>query len=134
MGLAGGRRFARRRGRLQTHLSETATTLIASEIERFNRLSAVRWSSASPMRPLHVINSLRLGDIAGRIERHFGWASGAWLTGLRILDWGCGGGLRLEALARLGASALGIDASAANETPARLHAQTEGASVEHRLG
>ena len=35
--------------------------IIASEIDRFNRLGATWWNNAGPMRPLHVINELRLG-------------------------------------------------------------------------
>jgi hypothetical protein len=34
-------------------------TIITSEIDRFDRLSATWWNSAGPMRPLHVINELR---------------------------------------------------------------------------
>ena len=109
-------------------------TVIASEIERFNRLSTTWWNSTGPMRPLHVVNTLRLGFIAGRIERHFGLAHGAPLTRLRILDLGCGGGLLSEPLARLGASVLGIDASAGNVAAARLHAAAAGISIEYRLG
>jgi len=109
-------------------------TVIASEIERFNRLSTTWWNSAGPMRPLHVVNTLRLGYIAGHIEQHFGLARGAPLKGLRILDLGCGGGLLSEPLARLGASVLGIDASAGNVAAARLHAATDNVSVEYRLG
>ncbi len=109
-------------------------TVIASEIERFNRLSATWWNSTGPMRPLHVVNTLRLSYIAGRIEQHFGLTRGAPLKGLRILDLGCGGGLLSEPLARLGASVLGIDASKGNVAAARLHAATEDVSVEYRLG
>jgi 2-polyprenyl-3-methyl-5-hydroxy-6-metoxy-1,4-benzoquinol methylase len=36
------------------------TTIVAKEMERFNRLSATFWNSAGPMRPLHVLNDLRL--------------------------------------------------------------------------
>ena len=118
----------------QRPLSETTVTVIASEIERFNRLSATWWNSTGPMRPLHLVNTLRLGYIAGRIEQHVALSRGAPLKGLRILDLGCGGGPLSEALARLGANVLGIDASAGNAAAARLHAATEGVSVEYRLG
>lgn len=109
-------------------------TVIASEIERFNRLSTTWWNSAGPMRPLHVVNALRLEYLRCRIEQHFGLAPGAPLTGLRILDLGCGGGLLSEPLARAGADVVGIDASAGNVAAARLHAGTEDVAVEYRLG
>ncbi len=113
-------------------------TVIASEIERFNRLSATWWHGTGPMRPLHVVNTLRLGYIAGRVEQHFGprleLTRGSPLKGIRILDLGCGGGLLSEALARLGASVLGIDASPGNVAAARLHAAAEGIAIDYRLG
>lgn len=109
-------------------------TVIAAEIERFNRLSTTWWNRTGPMRPLHVVNALRLGYIAGRVEAHFGLAQGASLKGLRVLDVGCGGGLLSEALARLGADVVGIDASAGNIAAARLHAASEAVTVEYRLG
>jgi 2-polyprenyl-6-hydroxyphenyl methylase/3-demethylubiquinone-9 3-methyltransferase len=109
-------------------------TVIASEIERFNRLSTTWWKTEGPMRPLHVVNALRLGYIAGRIEQHFGLSHGAPLDGIRILDLGCGGGLMSEPLARLGASVVGIDASVGNVAAARRHAAAEKVTVEYRLG
>ena len=109
-------------------------TAISSEIERFNRLSTTWWNSTGPMRPLHVVNALRLGYVVERIESHFGLSREASLAGLRILDVGCGGGLLSEPLARLGAHVVGIDASPGNVAAARLHAASQGVTVEYRLG
>jgi 2-polyprenyl-6-hydroxyphenyl methylase/3-demethylubiquinone-9 3-methyltransferase len=110
-------------------------TAIASEIERFNRLSATWWNSDGPMRPLHVVNALRLGYVVEQIRLHRGLASiDNALAGLRILDVGCGGGLLSEPLARMGASVVGVDASPGNVAAARLHAQAQGVAVDYRLG
>ena len=109
-------------------------TVISAEIERFNRLSATWWNSTGPMRALHVVNTLRLGYITDRIEQHFGLARGAPLAGIRILDLGCGGGLLSEPLAQRGALVVGIDAARGNVAAARLHAASEGVSVDYRLG
>lgn len=109
-------------------------TAIQSEIERFNRLSTTWWNPVGPMRPLHVVNALRLGHVLERIESHFGRSRGASLAGLRILDVGCGGGLLSEPLARRGARVVGIDASPGNVAAAQRHALAQGVAVEYRLG
>ena len=106
---------------------------IASEIERFNRLSATWWNPAGPMRPLHVVNELRLAYVLERIAAQFGRDS-ASLAGLRILDVGCGGGLLAEPLAKLGARVVGIDASPGNLAAASAHADAQGVAVDYRLG
>ncbi len=109
-------------------------TVIAAEIERFDRLSATWWNRDGPMRPLHVTNALRLEYIAGAMGMHFGRPGGVALDGLRVLDVGCGGGLLAEPLAARGARVLGIDASPGNVAAARLHARRSGVAVEYRLG
>jgi 2-polyprenyl-6-hydroxyphenyl methylase/3-demethylubiquinone-9 3-methyltransferase len=109
-------------------------TAITSEIERFNRLSATWWNSEGPMRPLHVVNALRLDYVVEQIAGHFTRDKKNALTGLRILDVGCGGGLMSEPLARLGAQVVGVDASPGNISAARLHAAQQGVVVDYRLG
>lgn len=112
-----------------------AMTAIASEIERFNQLSATWWNSKGPMRPLHVVNALRLDHVVEQITLHFGLdADPQPLAGLRILDVGCGGGLLAEPLARMGAHVVGVDASPGNVAAARLHATSHGVEVDYRLG
>ena len=109
-------------------------TAITSEIERFNRLSSTWWNSTGPMRPLHVVNALRLHYVVEQIASHLGRERATALAGLRILDVGCGGGLLAEPLARLGAHVVGVDASPGNVAAARLHAASQGVAVDYRLG
>ena len=110
-------------------------TAIPAEIERFDRLSATWWNPEGPMRPLHVVNALRLDHVVRQIGSHCEPRRrvGA-LDGLRILDVGCGGGLMAEPLARMGAHVVGVDASPGNVAAARLHAASQGVSVDYRLG
>ena len=109
-------------------------TAIAAEIERFNHLSATWWDSRGPMRPLHVVNALRLDYVVSQIALHLGRDTASSLAGLSMLDVGCGGGLLSEALARQGAQVVGVDASPGNVAAARLHAQSQGVTVDYRLG
>jgi 2-polyprenyl-6-hydroxyphenyl methylase/3-demethylubiquinone-9 3-methyltransferase len=109
-------------------------TIIASEIDPFNRLSATWWNRAGPMRPLHVINELRLDYLCQAIAAHFIGVEPSKLAGLRILDVGCGAGLLCEPLARRGAQVTGIDAAARNVAAARSHAASQGIAIDYRVG
>ncbi|MCC7216447.1 MAG: bifunctional 2-polyprenyl-6-hydroxyphenol methylase/3-demethylubiquinol 3-O-methyltransferase UbiG [Burkholderiales bacterium] len=109
-------------------------TALASEIDRFNRLSATWWNAAGPMRPLHVVNALRQDYIGARIAARFGRTGPAPLTGIRIVDIGCGAGLLCEPFARLGAQVTGVDAAAGNVAAARIHAAAERLAIDYRIG
>jgi 2-polyprenyl-6-hydroxyphenyl methylase/3-demethylubiquinone-9 3-methyltransferase len=83
---------------------------------------------------LHKFNPVRLGFIKqaactrfDRDPRHLDS-----LTGLRILDIGCGGGILSEPLARIGADVVGADPALANIEAARLHAAEAGVAVDYR--
>ena len=86
------------------------------EIAKFEALAALWWDQHSEFRPLHQINPLRLNWI----DEHAGG-----LSGKKILDVGCGGGILAESMARRGADVLGIDMGAAPLNVARLHAEQE---------
>lgn len=111
-----------------------ATTIDAAEVERFSRLAAEWWNPHGKFRPLHKFNPVRLEWIRNEIVRHFDRDARAPdpLSGLRILDIGCGGGLVCEPLSRLGADITGADASATNIEVARLHAAEGGLAIDYR--
>jgi 2-polyprenyl-6-hydroxyphenyl methylase/3-demethylubiquinone-9 3-methyltransferase len=94
-----------------TQSQAQSATLDAEEIARFGRLAAEWWDAEGPFRPLHRINPVRLTYIRDQICRHFARDKKApkSLSGLSVLDIGCGGGLVCEPLTRLGASVTGID-------------------------
>ena len=109
-------------------------TVDASEIAKFSKLSAEWWDPSGKMAPLHKINPLRLTYIRDAAARKFerNVKSLNCLSGLRILDIGCGAGLLCEPLTRLGAQVIGVDASASNIAVAKLHAEKGHLSIDYR--
>ncbi|MFC5521603.1 bifunctional 2-polyprenyl-6-hydroxyphenol methylase/3-demethylubiquinol 3-O-methyltransferase UbiG [Polaromonas jejuensis] len=94
-----------------------------AELAKFSDLAHRWWDTESEFRPLHQINPLRLGWID----------SLAPLSGKRVLDVGCGGGILADSMARKGADVLGIDLATKALKVAQLHALeacTEG--VQYR--
>jgi 2-polyprenyl-6-hydroxyphenyl methylase/3-demethylubiquinone-9 3-methyltransferase len=115
-------------------MNASAASANPAEIERFNRLSRTWWDAAGPMRPLHVVNALRVDYLCDLMAARFPGCRRDDLAGLRILDVGCGAGLAAEPLARRGARVTAIDAAEKNIAAAILHARREGVSVDYRVG
>ena len=109
------------------------STIRDDEAARFDRLAATWWNRDGPMRPLHVINALRLGYVLEQIAHCFERPVGD-LRALRIADIGCGAGLMCEPLAGHGAHVVGVDAAAKNIAAARLHASAGRLSIDYRIG
>jgi 2-polyprenyl-6-hydroxyphenyl methylase/3-demethylubiquinone-9 3-methyltransferase len=105
-----------------------------TEVERFAGAAGEWWDPKGNFAPLHRVTPLRLSWIRSEMLRHFGGEGNARqpLSGLSVLDIGCGGGLVAEPLTRLGAGVLGIDPGAANIAAASAHAQAHGLAVEYR--
>lgn len=110
------------------------STVDAGEVAKFSKLSDQWWDPKGKMAPLHKINPLRLGYIRDAACRKFerNVRSLSCLSGLRLLDIGCGAGLLCEPFARLGAQVIGIDPSASNIAAARLHADKGHLSIDYR--
>lgn len=108
----------------------------ADEVAKFSAMAADWWNPKGKFRPLHKFNPVRLGFIRDTACLHFGLDETARkpLTGLRVLDIGCGGGLVSEPMARLGASVTGVDASEDNIKTAMTHAEEGGLTVDYRAG
>jgi len=105
------------------HLMPKTDNFDPAELAKFSDLAHRWWDLESEFRPLHQINPLRLGWINSLVP----------LNGKRVLDVGCGGGILADAMARKGATVLGIDLATNALKVAQLHAleaQTEG--VEYR--
>jgi 2-polyprenyl-6-hydroxyphenyl methylase/3-demethylubiquinone-9 3-methyltransferase len=101
----------------------TNTTINADpkELAKFSELAHRWWDPEGEFRPLHQINPLRLAWIDGK----------ARLSGKRVLDVGCGGGILAEAMARAGARVKGIDLAEKPLSVARLHLTESGLPVEY---
>ena len=111
-----------------------ATTIDDAEVERFSRLAAEWWNPTGKFKPLHKFNPVRLAYLREQIAMNFSrdLKSTRPFEGLSVLDIGCGGGLICEPMARLGASVMGVDASATNIEVARIHASDSGVEVDYR--
>jgi 2-polyprenyl-6-hydroxyphenyl methylase / 3-demethylubiquinone-9 3-methyltransferase len=104
--------------------SETQANYDPAELAKFSALAHRWWDPTSEFRPLHEINPLRLGHI----ERLAGG-----LSGKRIVDVGCGGGILAEAMAARGAQVTGIDLAEKPLKVAMLHALETNSGVDYRL-
>jgi 2-polyprenyl-6-hydroxyphenyl methylase / 3-demethylubiquinone-9 3-methyltransferase len=111
-----------------------AASVDPDEVEQFARLGAQWWNPRGPMAALHKFNPVRLGYIRDQATAHFSHDPKKLdcLSGLRILDIGCGGGILSEPLARLGAQVVGADPSEENIAVAAGHAKECGISVDYR--
>jgi 2-polyprenyl-6-hydroxyphenyl methylase / 3-demethylubiquinone-9 3-methyltransferase len=118
----------------RANASAASSTVDAAEVAKFSKLSAEWWDPNGKMAPLHRINPLRLGYIRDSACRKFerNAKSLSCLSGLRVLDIGCGAGLLCEPLTRLGAQVIGIDPSASNIAAAKLHADKGHLSIDYR--
>ena len=91
------------------------------EVQKFSELAEKWWDNSGDFKPLHIINPLRAGYIASKVD----------LVGKKILDVGCGGGILAESLSDAGAIVTGIDAAGPGIEIAKLHAQENNKSINY---
>ncbi len=113
----------------------TNSSIDPNEVAYYERLAHSWWDASGPFWPLHRLNELRVDYLRHCLSEHFNRDALAPLplTGLRILDIGCGGGILSEAMARLGASVEGVDVVERNIVIARHHAQETGLDIQYRM-
>ena len=123
------------------HTSNTIINVDPSEVEKFNNLAGEWWSNTGAFATLHEINPLRLNWIEENVKRGYQNDSSSHnsvshetasktaeqgLTGKKVLDVGCGGGILAESMARRGADVTGIDLGTENLKAATVHAEQSG--------
>ena len=92
-----------------------------TEIDKFSALAHRWWDPSSEFKPLHAINPLRLAWIQEHVS----------ISGKKVLDVGCGGGILAESMAVAGAQAKGIDLSEKALKVADLHSLESGVQVQY---
>jgi 2-polyprenyl-6-hydroxyphenyl methylase/3-demethylubiquinone-9 3-methyltransferase len=115
-------------------MANAQSTLDRAAVEHFNKDAGRWWDADGPFKPLHRITPQRLTYIRDRLCKAFGrdTRQANSLSGLAVLDIGCGGGLVAEPLARLGASVTGIDPGPENNEAAKAHAEGMGLAIDYR--
>ena len=93
-----------------------------AEIDKFSALAHRWWDPTSEFKPLHAINPLRLDWIK----------SISPISGKKVLDVGCGGGILTESMSKEGALVTGIDLSTKALKVAELHQLESGVSVRYQ--
>jgi len=102
------------------------------EIEKFSNMADEWWDPHGKFKPLHKFNPIRIKYIKENIINHFNTKNkNKPLSGINILDIGCGGGLLSEPMCRLGANITGIDASIKNIKTAKFHAKKNGLKINY---
>ncbi|PCK10071.1 MAG: bifunctional 3-demethylubiquinol 3-O-methyltransferase/2-polyprenyl-6-hydroxyphenol methylase [Alteromonadaceae bacterium] len=89
------------------------------EIAKFERLASRWWDKEGEFKPLHEINPLRANYIASKAE----------LSGKKLIDVGCGGGILCESMAQNDALVTGVDMGEAPLEVAKLHSLESGVEV-----
>ena len=107
-------------------------TINKKEIEKFSKIAEEWWDPKGKFKPLHNFNPLRISYIKDNIIKTFNiQKKDKILSGIKILDIGCGGGLLCEPMSRLGAEVFGMDASEKNIEVAKIHAKKNNLNIKY---
>ncbi len=108
------------------------TSVNKKEIDKFSKMANEWWDPEGKFKPLHKFNPIRIKYIKENIINNFKLKNKLRpLSGINILDIGCGGGLLSEPLSRMGAKVTGIDASNKNIQIAKLHAKKNKLKINY---
>jgi len=108
------------------------TSINKKEIEKFSKIAAEWWDPNGKFKPLHKFNPIRIKYIKENIISNFKLKNkNKPLSGVNILDIGCGGGLLSEPMSRMGANVTGIDASNKNIEIAKIHSKKSNLKINY---
>ena len=108
------------------------TSVNKKEIDKFSKMADEWWDPEGKFKPLHKFNPIRIKYIKENIINNFNLKNESKpLSGINILDIGCGGGLLSEPMSRMGANVTGIDASDKNIKIAKLHSKKNKLKINY---
>ena len=108
------------------------TSVNKKEIDKFSKIADEWWDPEGKFKPLHKFNPTRIKYIKENIINNFKLKNKSKpLSGIKILDIGCGGGLLSEPMSRMGANVTGIDASDKNIKIAKLHSKKNKLKINY---
>jgi len=108
------------------------TSVNKKEIDKFSKMADEWWNPEGKFKPLHKFNPTRIKYIKENIINNFKLKNKFKpLSGINILDIGCGGGLLSEPMSRMGANVTGIDASDKNIKIAKLHSKKNKLKINY---
>ena len=108
------------------------TSVNKKEIEKVPKMASEWWDPEGKFKPLHKFNPIRIKYIKENIIKNFKLKNNNKpLSGIDILDIGCGGGLLSEPMSRMGAKVTGIDASDKNIKIAKLHSKKNKLKINY---
>ena len=107
------------------------STLNKEEVQKFEAIAEEWWLPNGPAAGLHSMNALRVPLVTDGLSKTGKTKStDKPLEGVKIVDIGCGGGILSEALARLGATVVGLDPGESNIKVAQTHANMDPSVAE----
>ena len=108
------------------------TSINEKEIDKFSKMANEWWDPECKFKPLHKFNPTRIKYIKENIINNFKLKNKSKpLSGIKLLDIGCGGGLLSEPMSRMGANVTGIDASDKNIKIAKLHSKKNKLKINY---
>lgn len=93
-----------------------------AEVAKFEAQAPIWWDKNGEFKALHDINVLRVDYINERSP----------LSGKKLVDVGCGGGILSESMAKLGADVTGIDMGKAPLAVADMHSRAAGLDIVYQ--